>query len=122
MSFEKSNAYLDTAMQFFIPRACVALGLECGLTSSVDVLSQEDYNFMMYPNPSAGEVNFRVEGDQRMTRVTLYDMYGRLVNSSNDIDAYNHAMDVSNIPPGVYAVRIELGDKGFLSSKLMVQH
>ena len=56
-----------------------------------------------------------------MSRVLVVDMFGKVVANYTGIESQNFNFDVSNLPPGMYAIQVELGDKGFLSSKLMVQ-
>lgn len=82
----------------------------------------------VYPNPAANEVQILVEILQSgNVKLELYDLQGRLINSIFDqnLEAqnqYNVGFDVSNLPSGMYIVRLvnETGDSQV--SRLSVQH
>jgi len=122
MSMEKANRYIDTALWFFAPRACVALNLKgCG-TVSVQNLDEAEFDFTIAPNPTSGEVRLSIEGDEQLTKIVLFDMLGKQVKSFKNVNDQTFVFDVSDLTPGIYGIRAEVGKKGYLSSKIVVQH
>ena len=119
MSLEKANHYIDTCLWFFAPRAAFALDL---LVSSVENLNEAEFDFTIAPNPTSGEVRLSIEGDDQLTKVVLFDMLGKMVRSYDDLSGQTFIFDVSQLASGIYGVRAEVGTKGYLSSKIIVQH
>lgn len=119
MSLEKSNAYIDTALWFFAPRSAQALDL---LTSSTNDLSEAEFDFTMAPNPTTGLVQISIEGNDEITRIMVFDMLGKMVLVERAVNNTQHEIDLSSLPSGIYGVRAEIGDKGYLSSKLILQN
>ena len=117
---EKANRYIDTALWVFAPRAFTVLGLE-DTTSTFD-LSEVEFEFNIAPNPTPGEVRISIEGDENLTRIVIFDMLGKAVRVETGINAQSHVFDLSDLPTGMYGVRAEVGELGFLSSKLMIQN
>ena len=118
MSLMKANNYIDTALWYFSPRSAQALGL----LSNTDDLDEAEFNFNMAPNPTVGEVRVSIEGNDNISRIAVFDMLGKMVKVENNINATTHVMDLSGLPTGIYGVRVEIGNLGYLSSKLMIQN
>ena len=122
MSLAKANAYIDTAMWFFSPRAYVALNLEdlnCDITSGIEVISKEDVGFRLAPNPASTELRLGTSSDYIMHRVGLYDLLGRQVHTEN-VESFYHTIDVSGVQPGIYIVRADF-DQGFVTERVLIQ-
>ncbi|MFK7810267.1 MAG: T9SS type A sorting domain-containing protein [Saprospiraceae bacterium] len=90
--------------------------IECGLTSSLDNISEDIKNFSIFPNPSTGI--FQIENFSMIEEIEIYDVSGRSINyeltSSNEIS-------IANQPGGIYLVRLLTKDKKVISKKLIKQ-
>ena len=121
MSMEKANAYIDTALWFFAPRSCAALELGCDVTSGLVDLEETDYEFKIAPNPAVDEVNISIDGSNDMRAIWVFDMFGRVVYYRDGLREAVHSVRVNDLTPGVYGIKAQVGDKGFVSGKLMIQ-
>jgi len=121
MSMEKANRYIDTSLWLFAPRACLAMGLSTCLESSVENLNEAEFDFTIAPNPTSGEVRISIEGNDQLTKIVVFDMLGKMVRSFDNVNDLSFVFDVSDLAPGMYGIRAEVGQKGYLSSKIIVQ-
>jgi len=74
--------------------------------------------FFVYPNPSAGELNVRLEngleawGQGGMVEVSVLNTIGKTVWSKHsDAQQGNIKIDLSNQPSGLYIIRISSNDR-----------
>lgn len=72
-------------------------------SSETEMVVQAD--FLMYPNPSNGEVHLEI-GTSDETKLTVMDINGVIVFSQEIFN--DHAFSLENLPMGIYQVR--LGD------------
>jgi hypothetical protein len=72
-------------------------------------------DFLMFPNPSNGDVNFKVEGDLAH-QLMVTDINGVVV-LSREINL-QQTLDLRDLPRGIYTVRI--GDSKY-SHKLILE-
>lgn len=86
------------------------------VTSLVDELPGFNY----YPNPSEGLVQFSGEIPGRIQSVKLFDIQGHQVLDHPVIDGGLSPIDVTQLPPGIYLVRIS-SSKGKFTLKLLVR-
>jgi hypothetical protein len=71
----------------------------------------------LYPNPSSGE--FTLSSSQHIvSSVALYNVLGEKVMDKNAIRSNEVKLDVSQLPSGIYFVKI-FTEKGVLTKKLM---
>ncbi len=73
--------------------------------NNLDIVSK----FSMFPNPAATVVNVQVILTETTdTKIELVDLNGRVlaVENTGRTNTINHTLNVSNIPAGVYAVRV----------------
>ena len=68
------------------------------------------FDAVAYPNPFAGSFNLAVSGAET-TRVKVYDMTGRLLESVKFEPANGDAVIGDNYPSGVYTVIVEQGNQ-----------
>jgi hypothetical protein len=101
-----SNYYGDYTKELSIEIS--PLGIE-------DILQN---NLFVYPNPTTGKftiTNYKL----RISNVEVFDIYGR--NVSNLIShSSNHQMDISNLPAGIYFVKMNT-EKGIIVKKIVKQ-
>ena len=92
------------------------------VTCSLGVGSQDNIKnkFVIYPNPSNGEINIQTRFDVQEATVSIYDMNGRKV-FSQEVQMQDAAIiDASSLNAGIYMVQIEGG--GFSqTSKLIIK-
>ena len=91
-------------------------------------VSGSGFRVEVYPNPAEGEVVVSVGSRQSsvVSNVTLkiYDLFGREVKMlQDDVKSpgeYTVRIDVSDLPAGVYLVRLQAGEQSAVR-KLVVQ-
>ena len=80
-------------------------------------------NFIIYPNPTIGELIVKIAGQARndMDKIEIYDVMGRNVGANlrvRPIDAETISIDISHLPSGIYVVKINT-DKGIITKKFV---
>jgi len=76
-------------------------------------------NFIIYPNPSNGEINIKSRFDVGNTTITIFDINGRKVFSQN-VEIHNTtSLNASSINSGIYLIKIESEDYS-QTSKLII--
>jgi hypothetical protein len=91
----------------------IAKGGEFGVREVIkfrinEVLSAEDFEFSVFPNPS--ESMIRIEGnfgDDAM--VSIFDLSGKLIYQNNNTE--NLEIDINSFPIGVYFLQIDNENK-----------
>lgn len=76
--------------------------------------------YSIYPNPTSG-VTVVEFGNKPASSVALFDLGGSLVSSTTVTDQQRTQFDVSDLPAGVYVVRIRFADGAMVSQQLIVQ-
>lgn len=79
--------------------------------------ARENSIFSIYPNPAEGEVVVSVVSRQSLVvshmKICILDLYGRevrtLMDETKSPGEYTVRMDVSDLPAGVYLVRVQAG-------------
>ena len=64
----------------------------------------------VWPNPACGAV--RVESTSPLRQITVYDLYGRVLFTVNDILDCSTVLDLTAFPAGIYFLRTEGGGVG----------
>ena len=75
------------------------------LMNSVNEIEMVNSLFSVYPNPAQGEVKILLRNDTYVTNGTIYDMTGRVVVSSTNIDELEAVLN--NLESGVYTVKVD---------------
>ncbi len=93
--------------------ACVLL--------SMDGTGRVDNMLSIFPNPSTGQVQLKFEGRENGV-LNVFDMAGRSVHEERIITAgeSDFALDLSHLPPGIYALHLQGGDQKFTTR--LVRH
>lgn len=81
----------------------------------------------VFPNPAAQTATLAFDLlESAPIRVELYDMLGRLcpagLNEQLPVGTQQRTVDVSQLPNGVYWLRVQSGTSDFLTRKLVVSH
>ncbi len=121
MSKTKSLAYIDSVMNYLVPRIVCGLGLfECSVISVIDN-DLELGSVMVYPNPSYNRLTISSTIAGNMIRnVKMFDLQGRTFFSRDDIMSTDYIFDHQDIAPGLYFVRVETS-KGYLTKKVILK-
>lgn len=127
-----ANNLVEGGQLFFLSKrfTTVAAMMAEGETSTAEVEVEEGVVPTAYalvgaqPNPAAGETNIVFEApDAARVRVTVYDVLGKqiavLLDGEVEAGRYRVAFDASDLPSGVYVVRMET-PQGVLSQRMSV--
>ncbi len=121
MSAAQGRAYIDTIMWYSIPRIVVALGLpEAVYVGQAELNPTAQYGLEIFPNPSRGEVNIRVEND-KVTRVDIIDITGKTVWTTSLNGGKFISIDSGKLPAGTYIVSAKSADGKSETKKLIIQ-
>ncbi|MEI6408814.1 MAG: T9SS type A sorting domain-containing protein [Bacteroidota bacterium] len=110
-----AKAYIDTIIRYYAPRGCLALGLNCGFTSTKEITEQE-VGMSVAPVPASNFVRFSAERDIRA--ILVFDINGRVVRSIESINAQNFTLQRNELENGLYFAQV-LFDNGYVKRKLV---
>jgi len=91
------------------------------IATNTDILSFEDY-FVMYPNPVVDRLIIRSKHNETIINVNIFDVLGRIILTKNNINTYQHSLNISTIPSGSYFIQITTTKGRIFTSKLVVQN
>ena len=116
---EKGRLYIDTIMAYVAPRAFAALNLgEMSCNVGVNnVISANDVNLAIAPNPAANEMRFTSNEENPMEAIEIYNFAGQLVESFR-VEANNFTLNRRNISNGMYIAKVRF-EKGIVSQKVI---
>ena len=83
---------------------------------SVTINRDREDGISIYPNPAVSDVNVEIElGSDKNVKIDIYNTTGQLIKGSliegmMQAGIMNKVLDVSDIPAGVYNVKIHLGE------------
>lgn len=119
MSPEKGRTYADSIVGYFAPRAFAALdlGSDC-FTSTEELVDADEVQLRITPNPASSQVTIRTEGEHPMIGVSVFDLSGKLVHQSDDLNTNSYTLNRNGLANGLYIAKIHFRD-GVLSEKLM---
>ncbi len=117
MSAEKGRTYIDTIMGYYAPRAFLALGLDSTSTDA-PVLTKEEVNLTVAPNPSQGTIQVSSATDQPMQRIILRDVAGKAIHLKNGLNTSALRWDYQGINPGIYFMEIHF-ERGKITEKVI---
>jgi hypothetical protein len=120
MSFMKADTYQDSIVNFFAPRACLALNLpDCvGLFSDTEDLIDDSF-VKMSPNPTSADLNINAS-DQTILAMEVYDLQGRLVKAVREINDAGYVLNTSDFNKGMYVIKLQF-EEGIVSKRVMFQ-
>jgi len=102
LSRETGMAYIDTIMQFFLPRAYLAMELE---TVNVNETPLIDAGLSLSPNPASTSITVNTDGEYEMLDLGVYDMTGKIVQFYVGINTNQHIIERKNLAAGMYLVK-----------------
>ena len=79
-------------------------------------------NIQIYPNPASEVINIRLENTmENLESVALYDVLGKSVLKTKNVDSNQTAINVSALSKGVYLVEITTANQLKMTKKLIVK-
>jgi hypothetical protein len=122
MSAAKARLYIDSIMNFIVPRACVAMDLPCAgvVTSTEELLQASTTKLTIAPNPAQNFITFESEVTNPIRAIELYDMSGRLVRQIAKVDNHQFNMMRNALPNGMYIAKVKF-EGGILSKKVIFE-
>ncbi|MDY0216836.1 MAG: T9SS type A sorting domain-containing protein, partial [Bacteroidales bacterium] len=86
-------------------------------------ITENQYNisFNIYPNPSTHLVNISSESSNKIQKVEVYSIQGKLIKSIDNQNSNLIQMDVRDLNSGIYLVKIESNNQ-FAVQRLLVGH
>ncbi len=120
MSPQKGRIYMDTVLQLFLPRSCVALGLGCEFTDNEEFVDASTLGFKAAPNPITTEALVSTNSDVHINSVYLYDTSGKLVKAVSNIDYNQYVLKRNSLPSGMYLLKVHT-DQGNVIEKLTIK-
>lgn len=123
MSPTKAKAYIDTLMNYTVPRACATFGLiDCltaiGVVGTEEVLKDSEVGLQIAPNPAVDQIILQTNAEHPMIDIRVFDARGLLVRSHTNIDDHNFTFHRSDMPAGIYFARIRF-EEGFLTKQIV---
>jgi len=115
------QSVLDTIINFYAPRACVALNLVCHSDSFPNVINDLERQAMqlrLSPNPAQTNVLIQTENDLSIQSIEVYNLNGSLVKSFTPIHKSSFNMERGNLPNGLYTMKIYV-ENGFVAKKIV---
>jgi len=118
----RANLYIDSIMNFTLPRMCVVLNLPCKavVTSTEDLLQASTTKLTIAPNPSFSAISFSSEVFNPMHAIELYDLSGRQVVQINNINSAYYNLQRNGLTSGMYIAKVKF-EGGILTKKVLFQ-
>jgi len=90
------------------------------IVSNINESTEEDnFSFIVYPNPSYGQYSISVESPQNGEQLVLYDISGRIVKVVSVREHITHyQLEVQSVESGIYSLSYQKID-GTVESKLI---
>ncbi|MEM9050620.1 MAG: choice-of-anchor J domain-containing protein [Bacteroidota bacterium] len=83
--------------------------------------TQPKLEFLVFPNPSSGEINVSLKKSESRVQMDLFDINGRVVWSELiTMNSGTAQIDLPNVEAGIYTLRL-IGEESVGSQKLIIQ-
>jgi len=84
----------------------------------VDLLAVEELtaDFDLYPNPASEKLFIR--SGKQVDEIALWDMQGRRLIYDTNLSGFNHTVDISALPQGIYTLVITSEGKQFFQKTI----
>lgn len=117
----QARLYIDSIMNYFAPRACLALNLGCDLTgysSTEEVLDASAVGLKVSPNPAKAHVRFETAAEFPIQHIYIYDTNGRLVKVHTNVKSNIFDMQRHSLQSGVYLAKVVFKE-GIVTHRIM---
>ena len=121
MSPEKGASYIDSIVGYMSPRLVSAMATAMEPANCIAVVAsvQEvvEANTLVFPNPAQDYFVVNTRENITISSVEVFNMTGALVSSEFGINAMSRQINVADLTPGLYLLRVTT-DKGLVTRKL----
>jgi hypothetical protein len=101
---------MDSAVAaFFYSVDCVQAAGHCNEPAGISNLTT-DAQLLVYPNPAKEYIQIAIQDNNELNTLLLYDYTGREIRQKAT-SGKNDSMNVSDLSPGIYMIRVEIKDK-----------
>lgn len=114
-----AKANIDTLIAYFIPRAYYALDIEGLVSSTNDLVTNQQIGLEVFPNPVSEGFTVRTAEGHAIRSIRIMDMNGRVVTNLTGINTNSRFVSRGNLPRGAYLLQIQL-DEGTTARKLIL--
>lgn len=122
VSKEKALRYIDTLDNYLTPRLFYGLDLSantCSKPSTVNVLSPQQLDLSIYPNPAQSIITLEVAPDYEILDFGIYDLSGRHVGGALNVNTNRYNYLTSFLEDGLYIIHMRF-EEGILSSRILI--
>ncbi len=78
-------------------------------TTSISEIENDDQSFTIFPNPANSFVTVHLNNGTNNAKLNIYNSFGQNIYSTNVVE--DESIDISNIPAGVYYIRLNNSEK-----------
>lgn len=121
MSAMKGRTYIDTVLNYMVPRLACALGIgqNCALTTAEEQVEQN--SVLVYPNPAEGFVYIRSnDAGNNIHSVQVIDANGRMVQNSQGLKLTEYKIEREDLASGIYFMKVRTR-KGVVTKKVILK-
>jgi hypothetical protein len=115
-----SKIYIDSIVGYFAPRACVALKLNCGFTTSTKELNDYQVNLSIAPNPASDVVRIQSDEEFPMSTISVMDITGKTIKVIKGINYNYYELRKEHLNNGMYLVKIDF-EAGSITKKVIFE-
>jgi len=121
MTMDKAIAYQDTIVQYFAPRACLALNLpDCvSLFSDTEDVIKDQNLVKISPNPVSNRLQINSASD-KIQKVDILDISGRLIMQKRDVNDTSLTIEGLDNLTGIHFIKTYF-ENGVLTKKIIFQ-
>lgn len=126
----KAEVYIDTIMQYFIPRLLVAFdNIDSTAVETADPDTEPvgvhelafGGKLSIYPNPANDVLVIENNANQAITNIRVYDLSGREVLSNTNVGVARTTINVGDLNNGLYFVTVETEAGAYVRDKILIQ-
>jgi hypothetical protein len=99
---------------------CYTLKVALGTASKEGdlIVSSEKASVQVFPNPTPGNINVQIPGNDGKAEIRITDIYGRTILRQNS-NLINTRMNISRLPQGVYMLSVNRNGKEVFTTKVV---
>ncbi len=114
-----AKTFIDTVMAHFIPRAYFALDIDGLVSSTNDLVSNQQIGLEVFPNPVSDGFTVRTAENHPIRSLRIMDINGRVVMNLTEVNATSRFVNRGNLPRGTYLLQLQ-SDEGTTARKLIL--